>query len=428
MQDDDISKILEDEIVVAMGCTEPAAAALAGAKAGEVLGEDVLSAEVFVSRDMMKNAMGVSIPNSTAHGIESAVSLGLVIADSSAGLAVLTALTDGLRAKAAALCVSVSLATDVPALYVKVVAKGRKHTSIAVIAGAHDQFACISRDGEAISEEGKSFLGEDCNANPGNQALSHLTLADIVTYAENAPEPIRLLVLHAKDVNLAISYASLQDGWGLQVGRTMFREVGAVKSIDDAMRKGAALASGGSDARMGGCSRPVMINSGSGKQGITVTVPVAVLAGFLKSDETQLSTALVISELMGLVLTARKDRLSALCGAFTAAIGTACAYVHLLGGDAGAMDLAINVMVGNLSGIICDGAKNTCPLKIYSSVTAAGVAAHLALLGHAPKEESGICGSDSLASIDYLSRLTHEGMQATDRTILDIMLEKGRGE
>jgi Uncharacterized conserved protein len=424
MDRNEITEILKDEIVVAMGCTEPAAAALAGSAAGELLGEEVVRARALVSRDIAKNAMGVAIPNSGKVGVQAAVALGLVIADTSSGLALLNGLTDEMRAKAAHTPVELEIVSGVPALYIRVEAEGKNHKSVAVVAETHTKFALLSKDGVVIKEDGTKHTDE-CSSTV-SESLKTLSLKDILDYAKNVPSDIRALLLRAKDINLTISFASLDKGWGLEVGRTMFGEIGVVKSVDDAFRKGAALAAGGSDARMGGSVREVMINSGSGNQGITVTVPVAVLAEYLKSGEDKLVTALCISELTGLVLTSHKDRLSALCGAFTASIGTACAYVYLLGGDVNQMDKAVRNMVGNLSGIICDGAKNTCPLKIYSSVTAAGLAAHLAMKDLAPTASSGICGSDSLSSIGFLSRLSREGMEETDKTILNIMLDKGK--
>ena len=167
-----------------------------------------------------------------------------------------------------------------------------------------------------------------------------------------------------------------------------------------------------------------MINSGSGNQGITVTVPVALFASYLGKSEEEMLSAVAISELIGLILTSHKDRLSALCGAFTASIGTAAAYAYLLGGGEAVIDAAINNMVGNLSGIICDGAKDTCALKIYTSLIAASVAVRLAMQGKRAGREAGIVGDDSISSIDHLSRISHEGMEQTNRTILRIMLEK----
>lgn len=194
--------------------------------------------------------------------------------------------------------------------------------------------------------------------------------------------------------------------------------------MDDAFKKGSALAAAASDARMAGCSLPVVINSGSGNQGITLTVPLAPVAEYLNSSDDELARALLVGQLVGLSLTAHKSRLSALCGAFTAAIGTACSLVYLLGGTQKQMDMAFNTMVGNLTGIICDGAKGTCALKIYSSVEAAHLSVKLALKGVGADGKSGIVGMSSQESIDFLARLMKEGMGKTEETILSIMVGK----
>lgn len=423
MQQIRIDEIIRREVIPAMGCTEPAAAALAGAKAAELLGAVPTRAQVYASRNMIKNAMGVSIPNSSLHGIHAAVSLGLAMHDSSSGLALLNGVTDVERGIASGIDMNVEILDNVPSLYIKVIAFSDDHQASAEIANEHDRFSSLEIDGKVLSSnplffpECQSFSKEDV-------LLSAMDFDDIVNYARRLSPEMKALFRNAMEMNMEISYAGVTEDWGLNAGRIMFKATGAPRTVDDAMRKGAALAAAGSDARMSGSCRPVMINSGSGNQGITVTVPVTVLGRFLNADEDRIIEAIAISELTGLVLTSRKDRLSALCGAFTAAIGTACAYVFLLGGGTKEMDAAVNNMVGNLSGIICDGAKKTCALKIYSSLVASSLAVHLAMEGFKADSGSGILGDDSLESITYLSRLTHEGMKETDRTILDIMLEK----
>lgn len=421
---DDINELLKNEITEALGCTEPACAALAGAKAKDILGAPVIRAEVYVSRDMMKNAMGVSIPNSELTGIQAAVSLGLAVGNSDRGLSVLSLVTDKEREAAKGMNVSVKLASNVPALYIAVKAYSVSSTSFVSIEDEHDRFSRLEKDGRSLEVD--NLFTRECSTELDHDYLNELSLCDVIDYAENLDEEVKELLLHAADVNMQISYAGLEQEWGLSVGSTMFSSVGKIECVDDAMRKGAALAASGSDARMSGSCRPVMINSGSGNQGITVTVPVVVVAEYLKLGREKLARALAISELIGLVLTNRKSRLSALCGAFTASIGTAVAWTYLLGGDVESMNMSINNMIGNLTGIICDGAKRTCALKIYSSLISASVATHLALKGKSASAESGIVGSDGLESILHLSRISKEGMEATDKTILDIMLEKGK--
>ena len=421
---EDLKELFFSEIREALGCTEPACAALAGAKARDLVGSHVCRAEVYVSRDMMKNAMGVSIPNSDLSGIQAAVSLGLSVGNSQNGLNVLSLVTDKEREEAKTINVDVKLASNVPALYIAVKAYGDKDYSFVSIENEHDRFSRLMKNGEVL-DMGNLFQDE-CGTELNQDFLDAMTLSDIIDFSENLDDELKDLLYKAVDTNLCIAYAGLEADWGLSVGKTMSAEIHNIDTLDKAMRKGAALAASGSDARMAGSVRPVMINSGSGNQGITVTVPVAVVAEYLKKSKDEMLKAVAIAETIGLVLTNRKSRLSALCGAFTAAIGTATAWTYLLGGDLNQMNSTINNMVGNLTGIICDGAKRTCALKIYSSLISASVAVHLAMKGKCCNEESGIVGSDALESITYLSRISHEGMTQTDKTILDIMLEKGK--
>ncbi|MBO8436227.1 MAG: serine dehydratase subunit alpha family protein [Spirochaetes bacterium] len=418
-----IDLILEREIIEAMGCTEPAAAALAGAKAAELFGMKPERGVAVVSPNMMKNAMGVSIPNSSLHGIKAAVTLGITIHDSSAGLSVLSTVTDKERMEAQSFPLDVEIDENAPSLYVKVTVYGAGHSASAVISGEHDRFTSLELDGRPLPEAPMFF--PECKSFSEDDFLATLTIGDVLEYASNLSVVIKDLLRKAVAENKAISKAGLTEEWGLSVGRLMGQTVkDPPSSLDEAMRKAAAAAAAGSDARMAGSVLPVMINSGSGNQGITVTVPVAVVAEYLGKDEEEMLSAVSISELIGIILTSHKDRLSALCGAFTASIGTACAYAWLLGCDSTVLDATINNMVGNLSGIICDGAKDTCALKIYSSLIAASIAVELAMKGKRAGGEAGIVGDDSLASIDHLTRISHEGMEQTNRTILQIMLEK----
>ena len=396
-----IDLLLEREIIEAMGCTEPAAAALAGAKAAELFGMKPESGIAVVSPNMMKNAMGVSIPNSNLHGIKAAVSLGIAIHDSSAGLSVLSTVTDKEREAASVFPLEVQIAEDVPSLYVKVSVSGAGHSASATISGEHDRFTSLELDGRMLPEAPMFF--PECRSFSEDSFLSTLTVRDVLDYASELSPVIKELLLKAVRENMAISQAGIDGEWGLSVGRIM---------ADGLLSEPA------------GSVLPVMINSGSGNQGITVTVPVALFASYLGKSEEEMLSAVAISELIGLILTSHKDRLSALCGAFTASIGTAAAYAYLLGGGEAVIDAAINNMVGNLSGIICDGAKDTCALKIYTSLIAASVAVRLAMQEKRAGREAGIVGDDSISSIDHLSRISHEGMEQTNRTILRIMLEK----
>lgn len=419
-------EVLTRELRVAMGCTEPAAAALCGSKAAELLGEPITSLTVSVSGEVLKNAMGVGIPNTPLKGIKAAVALGAALGHSGEGLNILASITEETTRIAQTFAVTLRVKADVPPLYISVEAQGPNHHSLATISGEHERFSELHLDGEVLLSlplDGCSATLEEVD----EAILSKATLGDILTWVDQAPQKAHNLVLGALATNLAIAEHSLSGDYGLTVGKTI--SAGYEKeahSLDQALAWGSALAAAASDARMAGCSLPVVINSGSGNQGITLTVPLAPVATFIKASDEELARALLVGQLVGLSLTAHKNRLSALCGAFTAAIGTACSLVYLLGGTQEQMDLAFNTMVGNLTGIICDGAKGTCALKIHSSVEAAHLAVKLALKGVGADGKSGIVGSSSQESTDFLARLMHEGMGKTEETILSIML--GREE
>ena len=424
MEIKDVVRLLKSEMIPAMGCTEPAASALAGAKARELIGDDrIKSIAVFASRDIVKNAMGVGIPDCERRGILTAVALGIAKGDSSKDLNILSDLTQEEVEKAASLSLTLSIEENVPQLYIRVEITGESHSCKVVISGEHNRFSHIELDNKVLVDL-PAGLTESKSRCEESQALMQMTLSDIVGYSKAIPFSDLAFILKDIDVNLAIARHSLEGEYGLQVGKALMEglDENNIRTLDEAFRIGACYAAAGSDARMSGCSMPVIINSGSGNQGLTVTLPIYWVGRYLKCSEETIARAVCTSELVGLVLTARKDRLSALCGAFTAAIGTACGYVYLLGGDVRQMDMAIRNMVANLTGIICDGAKNTCALKIYSCLEAASMSVKLALKGHSPGKESGIVGSDSLESILHLTKISSEGMEKTDKTILSIML------
>ncbi len=417
-------KVLLKELRPAMGCTEPAASALAGAKAAQLLEGAPTSLEVVTSRDMVKNAMGVGLPNCSLKGIQAAVALGACGGDVEKGLSILSVLSDEQIHRAGSLPVSLSIASDVPALYIKVIAKNEEGSSIAVISGEHDRFSYLEQRGQVLLSLAVDACGSALQEDD-ERLMVGVSLSDLLAWVQQAPQQALDLVLEAKRVNMAIAEHALENSYGLSVGRIAAEPIGKKpSSLSEAFSLASAMAAAASDARMAGCPLPVIINSGSGNQGITLTVPLAVVGSYLACSDDKLARALLLSQLVGLALTAKKNRLSALCGAFTAAIGTACGLVYLLDGELAEMDRAFNTMVGNLTGIICDGAKMTCALKIYSCVEAANLACKLAFRGLSPGNESGIVGKTSKESMDFLSRISHEGMEETDKTILSIMLGK----
>ena len=420
----DLFEILKKEMVPAMGCTEPAAAALCSAKARELLGGEC-NVRLFVkaSKDMVKNTMGVGIPSSDKKGLNVAAALGYAVGTTSRGLSILSSVSAEQTDYARTLEVETTLVRDVPALYISVKAVADdNHYAVATISGRHDRFCYLEKDGDVTLS---LPLTEEKASDDYSAFLRNLSFEHVIEFADSVEFDRLGFVLDAVATNCAIAQKSIEKGFGLEVGKTMFSDIpDPPATLKDALSKGAAYAAAGSDARMSGCSMPVIINSGSGNQGITVTVPVKILSDYLGCTEEKTARAVCISELVGLILAAHKNRLSALCGVFTASIGTACAWAYLLGGGPEMMNRVLNTMVGNLSGIICDGAKGTCALKLYSSLECASMSVRLALKEKAPGRESGIVGSGIAETIDNLARLCNEGMEETDNTVVSIMISK----
>lgn len=421
-----LTDILEQELVLAMGCTEPAACALAGAEAARLLGCEAETIEVETTRDMLKNAMGVSIPGFSQKGVGAAVALGVAGGDASLGLDILSRVSEAQKKRAQRYRVAVRMVDVGVPLYVKVLVAGGGHTAVAAIGGSHTHVCRKEKDGTVLLEEKLDGQVRDARKHAEDEVLKRLSLQDIVAYAQAMPPRIERLLLDAMETNMRIARESLSRQYGLGVGKALMENDlhDPPESYKEALEVGAALAAGGSDARMAGCLMPVVINSGSGNQGLTITVPIKVVGEYLGKSPREIATALCIAELVGLVLTAVKGRLSAQCGAFTASIGTACGLAWLNGGDCAVLERVVNNMVGDLAGVICDGAKKTCALKIHSCLQSAYLACGLALKGEAPSSECGIIGDDARKTLGYLSRLTHDGMEPTDRTILSIMLSK----
>lgn len=425
MKNEKFINLLNKEIVIAMGCTEPAASALAGARASQLLEGDCTNAIIETSRDMVKNAMSVGIPNCSQTGISVAVALGIAGGDIRKGLGILSDVDEDQRNRATKIPVKLVMVEDVPPLYIKVTCKNENHSSCAIISSSHSHFSHLEKDGEIIFDEP---LISNCSLNNDvldSDFMASVELDDIIEFSNNIPSETTSLLLKAAETNMIIAHHSLNEDYGLSVGKINHEGLHEPpQNLNEAFSLGSALAAAASDARMAGCPLPVVINSGSGNQGITITLPIYTMGKFLNKSDEEIAKALCIGELIGLSLTARKDRLSALCGAFTASIATSCGLVYLLGGNCNVMNNAINIMLGNLTGIICDGAKMTCALKIYSCIESANLAAKLAMRGIYPSFDSGIIGNNCKESFDFLSRISHEGMEQTDKTILSIMLEK----
>jgi len=416
---------LKRELKPVMGCTEPASAALAGALSRDLLGSTPDKIVVFASRDVIKNVMGVGIPHSTHTGLASAVLLGVLYGNPSHGLNILSQISNDSQQEISSFIeeekIKVILTQNVPSIYIKVDCEYKDESASVTIANEHDMIVEKVSHGKVIIKEN---IRKDLQKNDSSN-MDQWNLQSIFDVVQSITlEECGYLIEMAR-MNNVIGVDGLHNSFGLNVGR--IAQKGAQKRIEtlaEAYQYASALCAAASDARMSGSIHPVVINSGSGNQGITAFLPPFVLGEFLEASDETLMRALALSNLIAIYLAHFKGRLSALCGAFTAAIGASCAYVYLLGGTFNHIESAINLMIANLSGVICDGAKKTCALKIYSCVQSASLSAQLALSGNSINEGVGIIDKNVLNTLRNLQKMCVEGMEETDKSVLSIMLHR----
>lgn len=412
--------LLKREVVPALGCTEPIAVALTAARAAEELGQAPESLEVFVSPNLLKNGMGVVVPGTGQMGLTIAAAAGAVGGQSCKGLECLSGLTPEQADKARGLLpnVQLSLPDNDLLLYCKVIAHGGGHTGAAELRDSHANLVNAWKDGELV------FSRKLDQANEASPESWPLTLSGIFDYVTTVNLDEIAFILDAAAMNRAVAEEGLRNNYGLAVGRSMDAQTSRHVLADDLPTFAVKLTAAAADARMAGVMMPVMSNSGSGNQGITCTMPVVASAIRLEKSDEELARALALSHLVSIHIKHFLGRLSAHCGAMVAGTASACGVALLLGGDLKAMEMTIRNMVGNIAGMICDGAKSSCALKVASAVGAGIQAALLALNGTAVPGNEGIVSEDIEACIANLGKLGSTGMKETDKIILDIMLHK----
>ena len=416
-------EILRREVVPALGCTEPVAVALASALAARDLGGEPDRLEVLVSGNLFKNGMGVMVPGTGQAGLDIAAAAGALAGDPELGLEVLRNITPEIAERAKAMLaadkVSVGLADTDKILFVEVVARSGDSVARVLIEDAHTRVTRRELNGQTLFELSPPPEARDA----GESSDWPLSLAKIWAFASDpSPEAIAYVMATA-ELNAAAAEEGLKGDYGLQVGKSLMPHPNDILG-DDAASYAIRMAAAASDLRMAGAMMPVFSNSGSGNQGLACTIPVLSIARRIGAGDDQLARALLVSHLVSIHIKHYVGKLSALCGAITASTGAACGLVYLLGGDVDAMGRAIRNMAGDLAGMICDGAKFTCALKVATTTGAAIKAARLALNNQAPGSDNGIVDADAETSIHYLGKLAGEGMTQTDKVILDIMIEK----
>jgi len=422
----DILDILNEELVLATGCTEPAAFAFATATAAARLGgERPERVTVLASGNMIKNAMSAGIPGTPYTGAAYAVAIGAAGGDPGRGLLVFDALRPGAFEEAERLVaekrVSVGVADVAERLYVDVRVEGNTRSARAVLAGSHTRIALVEEDGAVVFEASAAGSAEG-SADDG-RALSVKAIYEFAQSLDTGDSGLDI-VRQSIRVNGAISREGLDKAYGLQIGRALRARQAEGVVCRDMVNEAVCVTTAGADARMAGARLPVISNSGSGNQGITATMPVVAVSAWLKADEGKTLRAVALSHLVSIHIKRSFGRLSAFCGAAVAAIGASCGVTYLLGGDELAIERSIQNMVGNVTGMICDGAKADCALKIHTCVHAAMQAALMAMDGVRVSRMEGINEEDVEKTIANFTSLSANCSSVVDAHILRMMTSK----
>lgn len=414
------------EISPALGCTEPVAAALCAAGAASMLPSRPERIFMEASEYILKNAMNVGIPGTSAVGLEMACALGAAVARPEKGLLVLEGLTAGQKDFAEALVsrgsVKVFKADKSEKVYLRAVAECGGHRGEAVISGTHGHFSRLLRDGQAVAIDEPSYGGEE------NQGTSktELTIAGIWEFIQETGEEELAFLEEAIALNKAAAQEGLSGSYGLQVGQSILSGDQSGLLGEGLGNRAAAVTAAAADARMSGCEKPVMSVAGSGNQGLTATLPVIVLTEEGPEEfREKRRRALALSILVTIHAKEFLGRLSVLCGcSIAAAIGVTAAVVYLYGGTREQAELGIKTMTADISGMICDGAKPGCALKIATSVGVAMRAASMACMNRGAGGHDGIVEQDVEATLKNLGDLGTMGMSGANPVILEMLLKK----
>lgn len=422
-----IAQIINSELELATGCTEPAAIAYTASVAAKHLQDEINKITVLASGNMIKNAMAAGIPGTPFTGIEYASALGAVGGNPDLLLEVASQLTEADYQKAKELVESKQVSADVinngEKLYVDVTLFSDNGSSRAVINGGHTNIVLIEENGKAVFTQDAGVSGGPITPELIANELSVKTVYDYVMEmtADEVPE----MILKAIEINSYICEMGLKNEYGLQVGRVTRKNMENNLLGSNMVANAVMVTAAGSDARMAGAPFSVVANSGSGNQGITATMPIVATAKWLGVDRETMLKAVTLSNLVPIYIKSKFGRLSALCGATVASTGAACGLTYLLGGTTYEhVCYAIQNMIGNVTGMLCDGAKADCALKIATCVNAAFQAAMLAMENMCVQQTDGIVEADVEKSIDNFTMLGNNGSKLMDEIVLRMMLDK----
>ncbi|AWW33639.1 serine dehydratase subunit alpha family protein [Mannheimia varigena] len=418
-----ILSAVSHEVVPALGCTEPISLALASAIARQYLEHLPERIEAKVSPNLMKNGMGVTVPGTGTVGLPMAAAIGAIGGDPNGDLEVLKNITPEQVEQAKAMLkadkVSVSILETEHILYSEATLFYQTERVCVRIAEHHTNVIYIEKNGQTL-------LSKPCAVNNDNitEVFTTLTAKEIFDFSMCVDlEKIRFIDQAAK-LNSALSQEGLRADYGLHIGRTLQKQIGLGMISDDLLNRIIIETTAASDARMGGASLPAMSNSGSGNQGITATMPVVVMARHLNVNEEKRIRALFLSHLMAIYIHSKLPKLSALCAVTTAAMGSCAGLAWLLTGKFENISMAISSMIGDISGIICDGASNSCAMKVSTSVTSSYKSILMAMDNSQVTGNEGIVEHDIDRSINNLCSIASRSMQYTDRQVIEIMVNK----
>ena len=420
---DFIIRLIKREVVPAIGCTEPIAVALCVSKAARLLGKEPEKIKVLLSANILKNAMGVGIPGTGMIGLPIAVALGALAGNPDYQLEVLKDITsdDVERGKQviAENRIDIQLKENIAEkLYIEVIMSAGPDETTAIISGGHTCFVYEARNGNVLLDERISAVAEE------SEEDGSLSLRKVYDFALTAPLEEIDFILDSARLNKAAAEASFKGDYGHSLGKSLRNDNERRVMGDSVFTRILSYTSGACDARMAGAMIPVMSNSGSGNQGIAATLPVVVYAEENQKSREEMIRALVLSHLTVIYIKQSLGRLSALCGCVVAAPGSSCGITYLMGGGYEEMTYAVKNMVANLTGMICDGAKPSCAMKLTSGVSTAVFSAMLAMEHKCVTAVEGIIENDVDRTIHNLTRIGAQGMNETDRLVLDIMTHK----
>ena len=419
-----IIALINREVVPAIGCTEPIAVALCVAKAAETLNQRPQKIQVLLSANILKNAMGVGIPGTDMIGLPIAVALGALIGKSEYQLEVLKDSTpeavEAGKKMIEAQAIQISLKENIEEkLYIEVTCMAGEEKATAIISGGHTNFVYLSKNDSVLMDKRSGTSGET------EEESVELNLKKVYDFATTSPIEELQFILEARRLNKQAAERSFKGNYGHELGKTL------CSSDSERLIMGSntfthilSYTSAACDARMAGAMIPVMSNSGSGNQGIAATLPVVVYAEDNHKSEEELTRALILSHLTAIYIKQSLGRLSALCGCVVAATGSSCGITYLMGGNYQQVSFAVQNMIANLTGMICDGAKPSCALKLTSGVSTAVLSANHAKENTSETSEEALIEDNEALSNRNLPKIGSQGMNETDKLVLDIMTHK----